>query len=204
MKKVLLLAGTAGAIAALVVGAAVGAFSSSAKSGAPRSDSVKLHGNWTIQVRNPNGRIVSTTRFHNDLTFGGQDFLAKVFARQVTVGGWMSFLSGDACSGAPFCQLVESGDTAIGPESYVFKNLTVAVGTGADVNKAVFRGSAVADQTGSITAVQLLPRQCAPTAPTSPTCYAGGGASVTFRTLPTPIAVVPGQQVLTTVKVSFS
>jgi hypothetical protein len=147
--------------------------------------------------------VVTTRRFHNDLTGSGQDFLARVLTRQATVGGWLVFLSGNACSGASFCLLAESGDSSISG-SFAFNTLTVAIGTGTDAQKAVFTGSAVADSTGSVTAVQLLPRQCAPTVAASPTCFAGGGASMTSRTLPTPITVVPGQQVLTTVKVSFS
>ena len=51
-----------------------------------KSDSVRIHGYWKIDVREPNGKLVSHTEFENALTTGdpnglsGDFFLANVLA----------------------------------------------------------------------------------------------------------------------------
>jgi len=82
-----------------------------ARPGGGISQSIKVHGHWVIEVRNPDGSLVRHVEFENSLdpgfslpiggtTYhfpGGSDYLAALLNGQATSGGlgtWMIFLAG--------------------------------------------------------------------------------------------------------------
>lgn len=54
-------------------------------------EGIKVHGHWTITVRNPDGTIASTREFENALlqgTAGGAELLTALLTGSHTPGGW--------------------------------------------------------------------------------------------------------------------
>lgn len=55
-------------------------------------EGIKIHGHWTIEVRNPNGKVVTHREFENSLASGspngGAGLLAGLLSRAVTAGSW--------------------------------------------------------------------------------------------------------------------
>lgn len=52
------------------------------------ADEIALHGDWVIQVAEPDGRIVSRTEFTNDLTPEGRTALWQLLLGESQVGTW--------------------------------------------------------------------------------------------------------------------
>jgi len=55
-------------------------------------EGIKVHGHWTIEVRNPDGKLVTHREFENSLVVGGGDngsvFLAGLLRGTTTLGAW--------------------------------------------------------------------------------------------------------------------
>lgn len=54
-------------------------------------EGIKVHGHWTIEVRNPDGSLVTHREFENSLVpgnSGGGPFLSLVLSRGISVGTW--------------------------------------------------------------------------------------------------------------------
>jgi hypothetical protein len=49
---------------------------------------VKVHGHWTIVVRNPDGTVTDRRDFENSLAFGGAYLLQNILGGTVTPGAW--------------------------------------------------------------------------------------------------------------------
>lgn len=149
-------------------------------------EGVKVHGHWTIEVRNPDGKLVSHTEFENALVQpGGAENLAAMLLGGVVVGGYVidlgsdtTGLKGPCATNAKVtgCFLVGS---LISPEPAAFgDNSSGCGGTGypnqitptgpcfplsiSPVSNTglAFGGTAVADTTASITDVFLNPTVC--------------------------------------------
>jgi hypothetical protein len=166
-----------------------------------------VHGHWTLQVRQPNGRVVRTYRFHNDLypSFGAGR-ISQILLGNVTPGSWQIYLFGPPggmpCEqfGSPTgCSIVKSGWSGVG---HTFDNLAQSAIT----NGLRLRGSAIADRDGTIGNVwtyvsgcsaTVAPNDCTPALSSSTTV-------VTQRVLATAVGVLAGQQVLVTVDLTFS
>src|SRR5262249_45924576 len=58
---------------------------------------IKVHGHWTIEVRNPNGTLAERREFEN--AYAGGDFLPRVLARSLTALGRLYAV--DLRGGAP-------------------------------------------------------------------------------------------------------
>lgn len=83
-------------LAAAGLAVVLGAFQSSthaASAPSAAANAIKVHGQWTIQVRRPHGTVVATRRFHNDLVTDGAVTLVKLLARQNSPG-WQVRLLG--------------------------------------------------------------------------------------------------------------
>jgi hypothetical protein len=192
-------------LAAAAVAAALGAFNSSTSSAgaAPaKTDAIKLHGAWTIEIRDQ-GRTVRKVRFHNDLNSAGAKSLVSFLARQNSVGQWMIGLTPQLCgtTAAPeYCWIDEGlGGTVAQTHTVVLSTPT----SGPDSGKLVLTATMNAGIDNSITNVNTALNQCPATSAPATPCT-GQGFGFSGRTLPTPIPVVAGQQVLITVKFSFS
>lgn len=166
---------------------------------------VVVHGHWAIDVRQPDGALVSHTEFENGLTFSffgttGDSALAAILGRRFTIGEWRIELWGlsnlgpcarDANNAAP-CYIEEPsslnpGGIVIGgnPDTYIFKNLQVNVpvmGNGPNPNNAAgtieLSGVATAGSTNPIMRVQTSVFGCASTV--TPAACGTNAAPVTF------------------------
>ena len=58
---------------------------------------IKVHGHWIIEVRNPDGSLVTHREFENEIQIAGVATLAGLLARTATPGAWAIGL-GDAVS----------------------------------------------------------------------------------------------------------
>jgi hypothetical protein len=188
---------------------APGTISSGAATGATGTpqEGIKVHGHWAIEVRDPDGTVVTRREFDNAFdTVEGPGILRQVFTRVNAFGRWVVVLratGANLCAAHPqgICLILEPND----PDATagIFKNLSVT--TDAGTNAIILSGSATADATTDITSVSTRIRLCAVTNDPA-TCAAGaqtvvsGGLTATFVTVP----VQATQIVQVTVTLSFS
>ena len=213
---------------ALVLSATVPLGTSSVKAQAPtgstpsshgggQKEGLKVHGYWVIEVRNPNGRLVSRTEFENALA--SQRTLISVLSRTSTMGLWevdlMSRASdspwgttaGGIFNGPNAGRITESGQ---GPNVYATLTLSKNID-----NSIVLSGNATAVQNGSIGRVATSVGSCESAFTGACSYYAFSlqgslladaaydGATMT-RTLIDPIPIVQGQIIQVKVVISFS
>lgn len=180
---------------------------------------IKVHGHWTIEVRNPDGTLVSHREFENALTSPGALYLAGILTRTVSVGAWAIDLGSgtgpnEPCTsgGSPSeCSIVEGAVTA-GPP--LFPGLSVKLGTNGAI---LLAGTATAGANGSISVVSTRFRSCVmgyagdpgsctiafigSIVPDSVTLATAGPSNPNF-TAPIPVQV--NQSISATVVISFS
>jgi hypothetical protein len=177
-------------------------------SGGPR-EGVKVHGHWTIDVRNPDGTLASHRDFENSLQSTGAGVLVGSLSRASVTGLWHVFLvvsvAPSPCNSTQICAIDEP--TEIGsPDS---RNLAVSAPTsGPNAGNVVLAGSVTVAGSGTFIAVLTNVDVCAvgviPTGCNSSLVLNFGSTVFTNAILMTPISVVPGQLVQVTVVLSFS
>ena len=185
-----------------------------AASTAPGSpnEGIEVHGHWTIEVREPDGALVSHYEFENALLASGALSLGSFLSRQETLGIWRVVLygtplvAGDApCldTGTPSeCTVIESGSTLSGDQ--ISKTLTVDVPTsGSNQGKLVLSGNFTAGTDGNVGSVVTAVDGCAPTIAPASNCE-GSIHFMTQTILGSAVTVANGQQVLAAVVISFS
>ena len=184
-------------------------------------EGIKVHGDWTIEVRDPDGSLVSRHEFSNALTTPGAILLSKLLARESTAGFWRVGLLSFLDSGPPCLSSLSEGVPCVITEitspftaDNIFTTLTVAAPTsGPNVNKFVLTGTADA-QRGSantpstVTVVNTQLYLCANTV-TPVDCASSANVGLlaftqTFLDTPDIVSVVTGQQIAVTVVISFS
>ncbi|HET9741963.1 MAG TPA: hypothetical protein VFQ00_04365 [Terriglobales bacterium] len=172
-------------------------------------EGIKVHGHWLIVIRNADGSVASLHEFENKLSpFFATPFLAKLLARQASVGFWridlltVSVTGTQPCSlgGTPSgCFIDEPGNP--GAVSNSFKNLTVTATGGTFILAGT--ATVTASQTAEIDQVSTHFIQCGPTLDPSKSCPSATGGE--FTSHPESITgLVPGQHVDVTVTISFS
>lgn len=205
------------AIAVAIVacaGLAAGAFaltSFGAKSASNRVEHIGIQGHWQIVVKNPDGRIVSVHRFHNDPISAGQA-VAAVLAGQYTPSGFRVQLyntndaNSNPCVTGTFnvpCVLEPAGSNYYdSANNYVFKTMT----TGVSGKVITLHGSMTAQRNGTINGVFTDLMVCSSSVAPATNCASSTFfSSFTSRTLATSdeIPLVTGQQVLVTVTLTF-
>jgi len=204
------------------------------RSGRGTHEGIKVHGHWTIEVRNPDGTRVSRVEFENALTTGGATSLTGLLLGSEVQGGFIIFLSTNTPTTTGPCSPGSGGSTVcvlfaslINPTPATFADATNGCPGGANCfpltiapNAAVtgisLTGSAMAGSNGQITDVSVGNLTCGPypTTATSPinvtspsTCAAGTVANaygLTHATLSSPVQVLAGQTIAVTVNISFS
>jgi hypothetical protein len=96
------------------------------------SEELAIHGDWTIDIRNPDGSLVSHREFENLLTSPGKSTVAGILSGSQSAGGWsiglVSTNGEEICTddgGNPVgvCEIQELEN--IGDAGNVFKNLDV-------------------------------------------------------------------------------
>lgn len=175
-----------------------------ADSGLRAQEGVTIHGDWTIEIRNPDGSASSRHEFKNALVKNwGDPLLARVLAGSMSISFWRIelFANGAVSPCNPSnstltvdsaCFLVPSNYPASG--NNFFKNLTVTENAAA----LELTGVATASVAGQIDVVQTGVIVAPP--------LSGGinSFSVTSRTLQAPIPVAKGQIIQVKVVISFS
>jgi len=173
-------------------------------------EGIKLHGHWTIVIKNPDGSVASRNEFENALYPGGGDYiLAALLSRSASIGFWGVVLDGPTgarpcvLSGAQAaCEISETnGPQLTGPQ--IFTNLSIQR-TG-DLHGVVLSGSATSANGGQIASVESHLLYCDPSVVPS-ACWGFGASSreITSHTLTAPIAVQAGQIMQVTVTITFS
>lgn len=175
-----------------------------------RNVAVKVHGSWTIEVRDASGTTVSRTQFENALETKGATILANILSRTWSTGLWSVGLQGNpgpclSGTSGTGCSVAEAADGRL--QGYISKTLTVsAPTTGTNANKLVLSGTALAQEESDISSVNTAQSPCRANEPPSNPCPIGdvtGGEPFSFADLPTPVHVVTGQQILVTVVFTF-
>jgi hypothetical protein len=147
---------------------------------------IKVHGHWTIDIKNADGSLERRNEFENALVDDGVLMLVNILARRWNAAGWAVELVGAAQS----VFLTEAA-----------RDLTVSVPTsGPNLGKLVLEGSLTSPVAETYTRVISRVRFCPPGANCIPNSVP---PSFTAKDLP-PIAVQAGQIVQVTVVISFS
>jgi len=63
-------------------------------SGDGSHEGIRVHGHWTIEVRNPDGALVTHREFENSLAASGSQNLTQILGRQTILGQWNVELDG--------------------------------------------------------------------------------------------------------------
>ncbi len=152
-------------------------------------EGIQVHGHWTIEVRNPDGKLVSHTEFENALASnGGASLLAGLLTGTVTPGSWFVYLASDT-SGDGAIVFAEPSSTAASacqaniekqyPYQVCYDALTVtgsqlaSGGTALTGNTVTFTGSAVLSSSAfaeTIAWVETAQYVCSPSNSPS-TCF---------------------------------
>jgi hypothetical protein len=179
-------------------------------------EGIEVHGHWTIEVRDPDGTLVERREFDNALASNGERFLTQLLARSQSLGNWqvrascpVSAVCVDMDSDPiSECLIVEAGDP-MATQPYFFETLSVSAAGDPGPYSLTLSGNLTAQLDGSITAVDTIVLYCG--SATAPDDCVGAGVPpregmsiVTGTVLPSPVAVLTGQQVLVTVVITFS
>ncbi len=200
-------------------------------SGGGNHEGIKVHGHWTIEVRNPDGTLVTHREFENSIQSSGTAALASLLAGNQLLGPWQVDLIGSPqpcvwpvtgaaygfSSGPEPCVIVP-GNTVVDGVPHLGKTqvdalaftLTVTASSG----QLVLNGSATAATTTSITSVATVLSPCVagalttnppnPSTMTCPALYFPIPAAFTSATLSQGVPVSAGQNIAVTVNISFS
>ena len=188
------------------------ASAASESNGGPK-EGIKVHGHWTIDVRQPNGTLVGHHEFENDLqpgVDGGARSLMRLLAGGVA-GTW--FIGIDApnvtdldrpCNlaggGTPFeCELVEPNENV--DIRTPFRNL---VHTFQPNNTLELTGSVSAARNARIGKVRTNLAICLVSDQMPCSFFNGTGGAFTLAVLSAPIAVLKDQIIQVKVVISFS
>lgn len=174
--------------------------------GGPK-EGLKIHGHWVIEVRDPDGRLVTRREFNNALTSHGAVVLAFLLSRQSNAGKWAIMLQGPSS----FLGIQEPGqDFPI--DGIRSKNLTVTRTPVSDRYTLVLSGSVVAPDPMNFNSVLTYQWLCDP-GQTAAQCAANNPTGSVFDftqhdllegSSTPPVALAAGQSVQVTVTLSFS
>ena len=166
-------------------------------------EGIKVHGRWTIELRNADGALASRHEFENALLPSGQTILASLLSGDGTFtrGFWIVWLTPTQtagphpCSGVGGCDLREPYPPTWAQPVISWPLQVTSVGSPA--NAVRLTGTITADQNGEIANVSTALFFGEPS---------GAGQSQGFsrKVLPAPIQVVAGQSIAITVVFSFS
>jgi hypothetical protein len=174
------------------------------------SEGIVVHGDWTIDIYNPDGSLDQHKEFSNSLASTGTQNLARFLTSGAATGSWSVLLIGvstdSICTDGTaqhFCEITEPGAQTT---SYPYISDTLSVGVDAS-NAIVLSGDVVAAFDGNVGSVATTLGACASTT-ASADCTSGnsfgGLPRVMTQTSITPVDVVAGQSVHVEVLISFT
>lgn len=161
----------------------------------PGGDGIKVHGHWTIDIRNADGTLASHHEFENALVTTGAATLARVLTHTSTqLLGWAIAMFPPGAQPVTWA-ITEPAATSFFPASISLSpNLTVAVG--ASQFDVVLQGSV---QAPSASSIAMVDTGMATQEPFNQQFH-----FFTERVLAQPISVQAGQIIQVTVNFSFS
>jgi len=178
-------------------------------------EGIQVHGDWVIEVRNTDGSVAERRAFQNALHSQGQQTLANFLARQYLVGAWGVHLSGSQpgtnspCTvntGVGQCLVHENFPPAFqgfgGVEKFPALTVTTDPAPCCSGTTVVLQGNFDASRDGNIASV--LTQMCFSYPPNTDPSTCNNAGTFTATSLQTPVDVTAGQQVLVTVRISFS
>lgn len=197
------------------------------------SEGIRVHGHWVIEVKNPDGKLVSHTEFENGLSpLGGATLLAGLLTGTVTPGSWYVYLASDSSGDGAIVVAQPSSNAASSCQATVqteysyqvcYDTLSVSgsqLGSGGLSGSTVtLTGSASLPTSASaetIASAETVQFVCSPSNSPSACFDIGNGNSgapsvpFTARSLdgvgsdPPSVQVSPGQAILVSVVISFS
>ena len=174
-------------------------------SGAPH-EGIKVHGDWTLTLRSPDGSVAGVHEFKNALVVdGGGRALAQLLGGTALVGQWVVHLyttPANACGGTyGLCEISEGWYSSGASHS---RDLTKSAAvSGPDAYKLVLRGSVRIPASATINMVQTMLTSC-PSAGPPVSCISATGSVFSQRTLSPGVAVVADQLIEIKVVFSFS
>ena len=186
-------------------------------SGGPQ-EGIKVHGDWVIEVRNPDGGLAERREFKNSLLSQGSNVLALLLGRQASTGHWVVGLSNsvvgapdpcDGFAGAPascgiYEVLIAGGGGVLVGYAPASSNLQLTLFPG----QIRLAGSVTATAAATLNEVSTFIGTCSSgTAPATPCQPVEGPTHPFSRTSPNafaPVNVVAGQIIQVTVSFTFS
>jgi hypothetical protein len=162
------------------------------------SEGIQVHGDWTIDVYNPDGSLDQHVEFSNALTVFGARTLAQLVSGNASEGDWQILLLAGSSDPAPCpSNSLNVGACAIGPIFGVWTSgepsFTVAGSTVIESNALIV---SVETRVG-ICNPDIAPNSCA--ASTSSTSFTSKVLDVADR-----VEVTAGQTVQAQVEISFT
>ncbi len=167
-------------------------------------EGIQVHGDWVIEVRNPDGSVAERREFQNALTSPASHYLDLVMARTASVGEWGVTLVGtpDSCGAGGNCFISEAGGTHNWGIAADTQFATLVLSAEQNPNEFVLQGNFDAPIDTSISEVHTL--ACIRIPPSLNPAECNNTSTFTFKQLQSPVNVITGQQVLVTVRISFS
>jgi hypothetical protein len=178
-------------------------------------EGIEVHGDWVIEVRNTDGSLAERREFENALHSQGQQTLANFLARQYFVGAWGVHLSGSPdgnsspCTfntGVGDCLVHENFPPAFqgfgGVEKFPALTVTTDPAPCCSGTTVVLQGNFDASRDGNIG--NVLTSMCFSYPPSTDPSTCNNAGTFTATSLQAPVNVTAGQQVLVTVRISFS
>ena len=169
------------------------------------SEGIKVHGDWVLEVRQPDGTLVQRQEFENDLTSGGANLLAEILARESNVHLWSILLFDAYGINSPWVDPAEGWiyEEAV-PGQQIGTNVAYSLVLDTDDYGVLqLTGTITAEKDGSIAVVMTYIDWKLPSGGPSE-LVASGGMNFTTAYLDPPVNVLEGQQILVTVEISFS
>lgn len=179
-----------------------------AHDGAAASEGIQVHGDWVIEVREPDGSLAERREFANSIFGDGALPVLLSGDATIAVNGWSVRL--EQSGGAPGpceyswleparCEIYESGFP--GSDTYRFDTLSVDLTISRTVQ---LRGTAIAALDGDIGRVSTWIGICDTDQSPDDCGYASAISPFTMQSLAEGIPVFAGQQILVIVTLSFS
>jgi hypothetical protein len=184
-----------------------------------QKEGIKVHGHWTIDVRNPDGKLATHREFENSLTAEGAEFLTTVLTRRNTFGAWAIALRNTTDVSVPYLLIEETGTVFPGvppgtlpspTTSLNFKTLTIVGLTPAGTLQFGLSGNATALTGGTYNFVETLVGWCNGGS-TASQCASNPQFALHFTAFvlgpsasSAPVTVSAGQIIQVTVVISFS
>ena len=184
-------------------------------------EGVRVRGHWVIEVRNPDGTLITRREFDNSLAPGGAGKLAEYLGGFVTPARWTVELGvyGGAtspCHGGTFngnplnhCFIVDSAASPMPTGTSIFPTLSTTNGP-SSFEQVVMTGNVTARVAGQIVYVATRQSGCLNFVAPADCNLAGVGIQFTVHDLtngqgqPAPLSIAAGQIVQVTVTLSFS